>query len=362
MTPACFVVSLFPVEYVGGERMKAIVRAIASCGAIAMALASPARADVVLSGPDSNDGSYTTARLAADATAGDTETFGGYTGISLWGLLGGAPATPAAPGVYGDIDTAPGGSNPKNTILRYYLVATGAGGQQSVVSLGEIDPTFGNGPSLNAFVAYQNGGNPAAEPSLIVPSQPARDLNNLTSLALLSVPAISGGGGPSAAVQLSGNVVNPGAYTKTQLRNSFSPALLPVGADTYTGVPLWTFLHPASTDPTDQIAIVQATDGYEVVVALGELDPSDGGNPADLLPYEDTAGTFLGANSDGVARTIYPTDNRQGRWVSNVDAIDVVGVPEPGSLTLLAVALAATGSLRRRAFSRRTAPGKSLCR
>src|SRR3979490_2546764 len=54
-----------------------------------IAVGGAAHADVVLSGPDSNDGSYSTAALAA-AAGGNTVDSGGLTGISLWAFLGGA--------------------------------------------------------------------------------------------------------------------------------------------------------------------------------------------------------------------------------------------------------------------------------
>lgn len=42
----------------------------------------PARADVVLSGPDTNDGGYSTAQLQNIAMLGDTYSSGGLTGVS----------------------------------------------------------------------------------------------------------------------------------------------------------------------------------------------------------------------------------------------------------------------------------------
>jgi hypothetical protein len=119
-----------------------------------------------------------------------------------------------------------------------------------------------------------------------------------------------------------------------------------VSGDTYTGVPLWTFLDSSNSNVPSQIVVTQATDGYEVVLPLAEIDPSLGGNPNDLLPYADTSGDFPG---DGVARTIFPSDNFHGRWESNLDAVQVESVPEPGSLSLLAAAMeSVTISNRRR--------------
>jgi hypothetical protein len=330
--------------------MKQLIQVATVAGALCIAVGGGARADVVLGGPDSNDGSYSTAAL--QAAGGTAVTADGVTGVSLWAFLGGANAASPTSTMYGAITTStPAGDNGKNAILRYYLVGTNSTGQQSVVSLGEIDPNFGGTSAPAPFVAYQtSGGSLLATPQLVVPNQPARNLNNLTNLQILAVPALTQGADnpsvQSTAVQLTGNVNAPASYTQTMLQNKFTAVQENIAGDVYTGVPLWTFLNPTSNGSTNQIVTVQATDGYEVAVALAELDTTIGGNPADLLPYADMNGTSFPA--DGVARTIFPTDNKQGRWNSNVDLITVQEAPEPASLTLLAVGLAGIGSIRRR--------------
>jgi hypothetical protein len=235
--------------------VKQFLRSLATVGVFAACFAPSARADVVLSGADSLDGTYSTSALqTAATTGGDSETYNGETGITVWGFLGGAT---------GDVLTStPAGDNSKNAILRYYALATNTSGQQSVISLGEIDPNFGGTAPNQAFIAYgPAAGGLTATPTLIVPGSPQRDVNNLASVQILAVPALqTGAGGQSTAVQLSGNVANPGSYNATALQTDFTPVTETTDGDTYTGVPLETFLDPTSTG-TNEIVIAQGTDG-----------------------------------------------------------------------------------------------------
>jgi PEP-CTERM motif len=213
---------------------------------------------------------------------------------------------------------------------------------KSVVSLGEIDPRFGGTAAVPAFVAFQStGGGLLASPELIVPGAAGRDVTNLASLQLLSVAAITGNGGASTAVTLSGLVTNPGTYNLTALQSSFTPVTQTVSGDSYTGVPLWTFINPSSpSNITSQIVITTATDGYEVVLSAAELDPALGGNANNLLPYADTGSDFPG---DGVARTIFPNDSAHGRWESNLSGIEVDAVPEPSTWAMMILGFCGIG-------------------
>jgi hypothetical protein len=89
-----------------------------------------------------------------------------------------------------------------------------------------------------------------------------------------------------------------------------------------------------------------------VVLALAELDPAFGGNPNYLLAYADQNGDFPGS---GIARTIFPDDNKHGRWMSNLDSISVLevgAVPEPSTWAMMMLGFAGLGFLAYRRSSR----------
>jgi hypothetical protein len=97
--------------------------------------------------------------------------------------------------------------------------------------------------------------------------------------------------------------------------------------------------------------------GYEVVYSLAELDPHFGA-PLDLVPYADTQGAFP---SDGFARIVIPGDNHQGRYISNLDSIQIDSVPEPSTFILIGsiFALVILGDRLRRARYLTSAEGCS---
>jgi hypothetical protein len=182
------------------ECRRTVVLAAALTGGV-MCAPYPATADaiVTLTGPTSNAGTIDLSM--ADGQYGGVVTASGVTGYSLWGLLGTITTT------------TPAGDNGKNAILRYYVLATGANGDQSLISLGEINPTFSGSanPDLMTF-----SGN-AASLAFTLSGAAGRDVTNLASLQLLSVsalPALPAGSSapPSTSVMLAGSVSFPGAY------------------------------------------------------------------------------------------------------------------------------------------------------
>ncbi len=299
--------------------------------------AAMADAIVTLSGPTSNAGTIDFSTMPA-MDYGGLVTVGSVTGYSLWGVLGGAGASSPTSPIYGAITTTtPAGDNGKNAILRYYVLATSSSGGQSLISLGEIDPNF-TGSTTPDLVTF--AGN-SASLAFTLPGAAGRDVAGLTSLQLLSVPALPQviGAPPSSSVTLKGNVSYPGTYTfQGADPQNVSPITETVNGDTYTGPPLFALLDPSDPDILNQYVVTAGTDGYEVLLSLAELDPAFGASTAvngvDLVPYADTGGNFP---ADGLARTILPGDTpyAHGRWVSNLDLINVAAVPEPSAAALL---------------------------
>jgi hypothetical protein len=303
--------------------------------------ATMADAIVTLSGPTSNAGTIDFS-TTPPTDYGGLLTVGRVTGYSLWGVLGGANASSPTSPIYGAITTTtPAGDNGKNAILRYYVLATSSNGDQSLISLGEIDPNF-TGSTTPDLVSLS--GNTA---SLVftLPGAAGRDVSGLTSLQLLSVPALSQvmSAPPSSSVTLVGNVNYPGAYTFHGADpQNVSPITETVNGDTYTGPPLFALIDPSDPNILNQYVVTAGTDGYEVLFSLAELDPAFGAstavNEVDLVPYADNNGNFP---TDGLARVILPGDTpyAHGRWVSNLELIDVAAVPEPAAAALLAPGL-----------------------
>ena len=323
------------------RRRAGVLTAALVSGMLWAPAATMANAIVSLSGATGNAGTIDFSTTPSTAYGG-LVTVGNATGYSLWGVLGGAKASSPTSPIYGAITTStPTGYNGKNAILRYYVLATNSSGGQSLISLGEIDPSF-TGSSTPDLVTLS--GNTA---SLVftLPGAAGRDITGLTSLQLLSVPALPQviNAPPSSSVSLAGNVSYPGAYTfQGADPQNVGPITETVSGDTYTGPPFFGLIDPNDPDILNQYVVTAGTDGYEVLFSLAELDPAFGAstavNEVDLVPYADTGGDFP---ADGLARVILPGDTpyAHGRWVSNLDLIDIAAVPEPATAALMASGL-----------------------
>jgi hypothetical protein len=287
------------------------IRLLAVASAAMIATVAPGHAGLNIIGPG----------IGGDVSVTD--------GTTLWSLVGGVTTS------------TPPGDNSKNAILRYYVVATNRAGGKSVFSLDEIDPDFG-GTSAAPFIAVSGTNYTLADPDA---GASGRDLSNLVSLNVLAVPAVQmGAGGQSTSVNLSGLVKNPASYTLSDLEHKFTSTMVTVsGPNTFTGVPLWTFIDPSSlSNVTSQIVDATATDGYVVALSLAELDPALGGNPDNLLAYANTTGGFP---ANGVARYVLPDDNGRGGWISNLVnvGVSVAAVPEPSTWAMMLLGFASLG-------------------
>jgi len=103
---------------------------------------------------------------------------------------------------------------------------------------------------------------------------------------------------------------------------------------TYKGVRLVVLMNQYGPKLNDQrkndklrkYVVISAKDGYEVVVAWGELDPEFGNAPI-LLAWEED-GKLL-EDKNGPFRLVVPTDKRGGRYVSGVIKIEMRDVDSP---------------------------------
>ncbi len=147
---------------------------------------------------------------------------------------------------------------------------------------------------------------------------------------------------PSTEFGVTGGVSHPTVYDLAALRVR-PPITQTVGflsgtapqTHTYTGASLWGVLDGAgivlNPDPSvkndvlNKYVLATATDGYQVVFSLGELNPNFGNRP-DLLAYAETInGVTGGIGADGFARVTAPGDVKGGRYLSNLVDLDVRG-------------------------------------
>jgi hypothetical protein len=103
---------------------------------------------------------------------------------------------------------------------------------------------------------------------------------------------------------------------------------------TYRGVPLHALLlatgleigPPQPGDPLRLYVVVTGTDGYQVVVAWGEIDPGFEGKNV-LVAYQ-RDGQLLG-EGQGMAQLVVPGDQRAGRFVRNVESLTLLRADAP---------------------------------
>ena len=146
-------------------------------------------------------------------------------------------------------------------------------------------------------------------------------------------------GGYSPRFTLSGEVNHPATYDKASLgrlpHSIVNVTFLTKNgsqSSSFRGVPLWNLLVTAGikSDRTRrgrfQYVEITATDCYQVVVALAELDPNFAGEP--VLVADGQNGSPLGHEA-GFARLIVPGDKFAGRNTFWIGKIEVLSGPPP---------------------------------
>jgi len=141
----------------------------------------------------------------------------------------------------------------------------------------------------------------------------------------------SGSEAPSSQqFSLDGLVMTPAVYDRAAL-DALPQSSVTAGNATYTGVTLWTLLSQAGiithvetkNDILREAVIVTASDGYKVIISLGEIDPDFGNQPCLIATQQNGSGFPSG----GFARLVFPNDVKKGRWVTNLTALKVSESP-----------------------------------
>ncbi|MEH1780693.1 MAG: hypothetical protein V7L26_16580 [Nostoc sp.] len=167
-------------------------------------------------------------------------------------------------------------------------------------------------------------------------------------------------GGSSPSFRLGGELNNSTTYNLQNLRNlrdalkNQNPALVTeitvsfqTGSgpqtETYYGIPLWELINnskaggglkPGNSGVNSknsflrQYVLVEATDCYGAVVAIGEIQPNFEGKTV-LVAFEKKGsdGRIVPLIDEGFARLVVPGDKAGGRYVSNVRNIVILSAP-----------------------------------
>ncbi len=223
-------------------------------------------------------------------------------------------------------------SNRKNDLLRKAIVVAGTDGYTVGVAWAEIDPAFAN---KQVLLAYQEDGKPLPQKDgfvrLIVPGDllAGRYVSNVASV-IVSDPATPPPlvqGQPTQKFSLTGQVKTPGNYDLAALK-ALKNTQVTVAATTYTGVLLNDLLQQAGLQLASKknaflrIGILAiGSDGYNCLIADGEIQPNFG-NVQVLIAF--AANRQPLPTSVGFARIIVPGDQKMGRFVSNLQELQVV--------------------------------------
>jgi hypothetical protein len=148
-------------------------------------------------------------------------------------------------------------------------------------------------------------------------------------LLLAVMPAAASFGQEPRELSLQGHIAHPHRFSLSELEAM--PAVT-VSTDyaathglrqaSYTGALLWTLLDRAglidasgTKTHLQHVILARGSDGYAVVLALGELDPAIEGKPV-IIAYEQDGKPI------GGLRLIVPDDKRPARAVKNLVTIE----------------------------------------
>ena len=220
----------------------------------------------------------------------------------------------------------------KNDLLRKSIMVSGTDGYTVAVAWGEIDPQFANKKIL---LAYEEDGKDLPQSDgfarLIVPGDglAGRYVSNVASVLVRDpgvFPALSTRQ-PTQAFFLTGLVNTPAKYTLTELQ-ALKTTNVTVQGTTYSGVLLNDLLQqaglqlkPKKNDFLHKGIVAIGSDGYSCVIEDGEIDPRFGN--IQVLIATAMNGQALPI-SDGFTRIIVPGDQKMGRFVSNLQELQVV--------------------------------------
>lgn len=145
------------------------------------------------------------------------------------------------------------------------------------------------------------------------------------------------------ALHVDGQIYNPLTLTADDLQNNYPSQSVDVtylsGQDTvsssFTGVLLWDILSNAQVnynadvhnDKLSFYIVATASDGYQAVVSLAEIDPEFGNQPI-LVAFAEQGEPI--ADEEGALRLIVPSDGRGGRYVSGLVSLSVRDAPRLG--------------------------------
>lgn len=232
-------------------------------------------------------------------------------------------------------------STSKNDILRKIALVSGTDGYSVAISIGEILPTFAN---KQVIVAYEEDSKPLPQADgfarLIVPGDAfaGRYISNIAQIDVRSpgpLPKL-GTVTPTSAFYLLGLVTNPAKYDLTALKALKATTVTIQSQDqsgktvttTYSGVLLNDLLLQAvvqvkktKNDILRKGIVAVGSDGYSALMVEGEIQPKFG-NVQALIAFEQNGQPL--SQADGFARLIVPGDQHMGRFVSNLQELQVV--------------------------------------